>query len=262
MKVTILGCGSSGGVPLVGCDCKVCTSSNPKNRRMRVSLLVETAGKKILVDTSPDLREQCLRQRILSVDSILYTHAHADHIHGIDDVRSLNYHKNAPIDIYAHAATLEELHARFPYVFSLRTAHYGWYKPALTPHCIMEEALPRTFKAADNAVDITAFPQWHGEMITLGFRIGNFAYSTDLNRLPDVSFACLENLDVWVVDCLRPTPSPTHAHLALTLEWIARVQPKRAILTHMGHEFDYEELRTQLPPGVEPGYDGMVLSLQ
>lgn len=262
MKMTVLGCGSSGGVPLLGCDCKTCASSNPKNRRSRVSLLVETGHEKLLIDTSPDLREQCLRHRILSVDAILYTHAHADHIHGIDDVRSLNYHKNGPIDMYANPATLEELQLRFPYVFSPRNSHYGWYKPALTPHEICSDDLPQTFRITEDGTDITAFPQWHGDMITLGFRFGKFAYSTDLNRIPEHSFSCLENLDVWVVDCLRPNRSPTHAHLELALEWIARVKPKRAILTHMGHEFGYDEFCAQLPKGIEPAYDGMLIELK
>lgn len=262
MRVTVLGCGSSGGVPLLGCDCRTCTSSNPKNRRSRVSVLVETQGQKILIDTSPDLREQCLRHRILSVDAILYTHAHADHIHGIDDVRSLNYHKNGPIDIYGNPATIEELKARFPYVFSPRNSHYGWYKPELTPHEVCMEDLPQNFKIAGNSADITAFPQWHGDMVTLGFRFGDMAYSTDLNRIPEASFSCLNNLDLWVVDCLRPNRSPTHAHLELALEWIARVKPKRAVLTHMSHEFDYDEFYAQLPPGIEPAYDGMVIELK
>ncbi len=259
MKVMVLGCGSSGGVPLLGCDCPVCRSENPKNKRSRVSVLIEVGNKTFLIDTSPDLRQQCLRHGILSVDAIFYTHAHADHIHGIDDVRSLNYHRNAPIDIYSNPATLQELQHRFAYAFSPRNSHYGWYKPALVPHEICAGNLPEVIEI--EGIPLCVFPQQHGEMVTLGFRFGDFAYSTDTNGLPECSLKTLEGVHTWLVDCLRPSRSPTHAHLALTLEWIDQVKPKRAILTHMGHEFGYEELCEQLPAGVEPAYDGMEIEI-
>lgn len=260
MKVTVLGCGASGGVPLVGCDCPVCNSENPRNRRTRVSILIETKGKKILVDTSPDLREQCLRHNITSVDAILYTHAHADHIHGIDDVRSLNYNGNSAIDMYADPETLEELVRRFPYVFAPRTAHYGWYKPAMVPHALEAQHAPLRFKVADE-VEVIAFPQWHGDHLCLGYRVEDFAYSTDVNKLPEESLQELGNLRVWLVDCLRYNRSPTHAHLEMTLDWVERIKPERAILTHMAHELDYDTLHAELPDGVEPAYDGMVIAL-
>ncbi len=260
MRVTVLGCGSSGGVPLVGCECDVCTSDNPKNKRTRVSVLVETQGIRILIDTSPDLRQQCLRHDIRSVDAILYTHAHADHCHGIDDARNLNFHKNAPIDIYGDPQTISGLQDRFPYVFKEHNPSYGWYKPQLIPHIIMEEGGPVAFNVADK-VRVIAFPQWHGTGISVGYRIGDMAYSTDVNRIPDESFEILEGLGLWIVDCLRYSPAPTHAHLALTREWITQVQPQRAVLTHMGHELEYETLRRELPDNVEPGYDGMVIPL-
>lgn len=258
MKITVLGCGSSGGVPLVGCACPVCRSGNPKNRRTRVSILIETRGKRLLVDTSPDLREQCLRHDIRSVDAVLYTHAHADHIHGIDDLRSLNYHKNGAIDFYADTDTSRELRQRFSYVFAPHAPGHGWYKPALVPHDIyIDEGTSRFIIAED--IEITAFPQRHGKNRTLGFRVGNFVYSTDVNAFPEVSLEVMKGLEIWLVDCLRYDPSPTHAHLQLTLEWIHRLGPRRAVLTHMGHEFDYDTLKGELPPGVEPAFDGMVL---
>lgn len=260
MKVTVLGCGSSGGVPVLGCECNVCISSNPRNMRSRASVLLHAGGKQLLIDTSPDLRTQCLRHRITQVDAILYTHAHADHLHGIDDVRSLNYHRNGAIDIHADANTMEEITRRFSYIFTPRKTNYGWYKPALTPQTILlNEGIGR-FQVAGGP-EITAFEQQHGDIRTLGFRLDNFAYSTDVNRLPESAFSALQGVEVWIVDCLRRDPSPTHAHLDLALEWIRRIKPRRAILTHMSHEFDYEALRAALPEGVEPAYDGMCVEL-
>ncbi len=255
MRITVLGCGSSGGVPLVGCPCAVCQSSNAKNKRTRVSILVETQGRKLLIDTSPDLRQQCLRHNLCSVDAILYTHAHADHCHGIDDVRSLNYHRNAAIPIYGDPATLVEIRQRFPYIFKPRAENYGWYKPALIPQEICSDGAIQVLTV--EGIEILAFPQWHGDSLTLGFRIGGFAYSTDVNRLPEMSLEVLKGLKVWLVDCLRYQPSPTHAHLEMTLGWIQSVRPERAILTHLAHEMDYDTLAAQLPDGVEPAFDGM-----
>ena len=259
LTITILGCGPSGGVPLIGCHCSVCTSKNPKNQRSRVSVHIQHPNGNLLIDTSPDLRQQCLKNNITQVDSILYTHAHADHCHGIDDVRSLNYLKNGGIDTYGTDHTLSELKERFPYVFAERNPQYGWYKPLLHPHGIDEEA-PEAF-ITETGVSVLPFIQKHGKMTTLGFRVENFAYSSDVNNLPENSFQAIDNIDLWVVDCLRYEPAPTHAHLDLALEWIERVKPKRAILTHMGHELEYEELKKLLPEHVVPAYDGMVVEL-
>ncbi len=259
MKVTVLGCGSSGGVPLIGCECPVCTSDNPKNTRSRVSICMDVGDTRILVDTSPDLRMQCLNHQIKQVNAILYTHAHADHCHGIDDVRSLNFHNDGAIDIYGDDDTISQLKARFPYIFTPHNSQFGWYKPLLTPHIIAGD--PDTpFHVADE-VHIIPFQQQHGKSTTLGFRVENFAYSTDVNNLSEKSIQAIENIDVWLVDCLRYDPAPTHAHLDLTLEWIERVKPKRAVLTHMGHELEYETLKRELPAHVEPAYDGMVLEI-
>jgi phosphoribosyl 1,2-cyclic phosphate phosphodiesterase len=252
MKVTILGCGSSGGVPYIGCDCATCASSDLKNTRTRVSIHVEHAGKSLLVDTSPDLRQQALAHQIHAVDAILYTHAHADHCHGIDDVRMFNYNRQGKIDAYADAETLAQLRARFGYVFQPPKPEWGWYKPYLQPHTITPEV---AFDAA--GMHILPILQFHGKSNTMGYRIGDFAYSTDVNKFPNNSMQALENLDVWVVDCLRDTPAPTHAHLEMTLGWIAELKPKLAVLTHMGHELEYHALRKRLPEGVVPAYDGM-----
>ncbi len=259
MKLTILGCGGSAGVPLIGCDCAVCTSDNPKNKRQRASVLWEMEdGARILVDASPDLRNQALQNNITTVDAIILTHAHADHCHGLDDVRPFNHHKNGAIDLYADQATMEEVQERFGYVFREHNHAHGWYKPCLIPH-IIDGSLAAPVTISGHAV--RCFNQTHGRTNTLGIRIGDMAYSTDMNALSEEAFAVLEGVDTWVVDCLRYTPAPTHAHLELTLEWIARVKPRRAILTHMAHELDYDTLSAEVPDGVEVAYDGMVVAL-
>ncbi len=254
MNITILGCGSSTGVPVIGCRCAVCTSANPKNTRTRASILwTLDNGKRILVDTSPDLREQALRHDLTTVDSIIMTHAHADHCHGMDEVRSFNYHRDDYIDYYANAATMADIKARFAYVFREHHRSHGWYKPCLIPH----EVTAGTHKICGE--DVTLFNQQHGKGTTLGIRIGNAAYTTDANALDEAAFDALEGIEVWVVDCLRLTPAPTHAHLDITLEWIERVEPKRAILTHMAHEIDYDEVSAMLPEHIVLAYDGMMI---
>jgi phosphoribosyl 1,2-cyclic phosphate phosphodiesterase len=256
MKITLLGSGASSGVPIIGCDCVVCQSPNPKNKRSRVSLLIETQGKKILIDTSPDLRTQCLREGIKTVDAILYTHAHADHIHGIDDIRSLNFHRGSAIPCYADAPTMAELHERFGYVFKPPIPEYGWFRPCLIPHEITA-GVPFEIEG----IKVIPFRQNHGRVDSMGYRIGDVAYSTDVKSFPAESEPFLQGLKLWVVDCLKPEPAPTHAHLALSLEWIAQFKPERAVLTHLAHEFDYEHLQASLPAGVGAGYDGMVLTV-
>jgi len=256
MKVTILGCSASGGVPLVGCGCAVCISGHPKNKRLRSSIIIEMKKTKLLIDSSPDLRAQLIHSGYHYADAVLYTHGHADHTHGIDDLRAFNYHRNAPLPIYGIQEFMDEFQIRFPYAFGTKPAWAGWSRPNLVPHVIEEYG---KFDFGD--IHVQHFLQYHGKGKTLGYRIGNFAYSTDVNNFPDESLQLLESLDVWVVDCLRREPAPTHAHLDLTLEWIERLKPKRAILTHMSHDLDYEWLRSILPPNVEPAYDGMTIEM-
>ncbi len=255
MKVTLLGCGNSGGTPLIGCDCKVCLSDDPKNKRTRASLAVEIHGKTILIDSSPDLRQQALTNRIRRIDAVLYTHAHADHANGLDDLRSFNYLVDNPIPIYGNADTLEELQRRFPYAFLPKPTI--WYRPCLTPH-VFSDAPVQALKVGD--IPVTLFTQMHGKIITIGYRIGTMAYSTDVDAIPEASFAALEGLDVWFVDCLKYAESYSHACLEQALRWIERVKPKLAVLTHMAHDFDYETLRKSLPNNVVPGYDGLCLT--
>ncbi|MGH7088286.1 MAG: MBL fold metallo-hydrolase [Stellaceae bacterium] len=256
MKVTMLGCGPSWGVPRIGGEWGACDPAEPRNRRTRVSILVEEGPTRLLVDTSPDLRQQLLAAEVRGVDAVLFTHAHADHLHGIDDLRSVNrlIRKNLPV--YADRRTLDEIRTRFGYVFPALAPESkgGFYKPVLEPN-----EIDGPFVAA--GIPITPIEQDHGFSTTLGFRFGDFAYSTDVIRLDERGFSALVGIEVWIVDCMRRAPHVTHSHLAQTLAWIARIKPRRAILTHMDESLDYGSLRRELPPGVEPGYDGLAIDV-
>jgi phosphoribosyl 1,2-cyclic phosphate phosphodiesterase len=254
MKVTVLGCGGSGGVPTIGNDWGACDPANPRNRRRRCSVLVEANGASILIDTAPDCREQLLDAGVKRLDAVLFTHAHADHLHGIDDLRSVNRLMQRPIPVYASPETLAEIDRRFGYVMRPIEPGGSFYKPMLVPHPISGP-----FRLC--GVDVVPFAQDHGFSTTLGFRLGKFGYSTDVVELDELAFAALDGVEFWIVDCLRFEPHPTHSHLRKTLSWIERVKPKRAVLTHMDPVFDYEKLSAELPPGVEPGYDGLVAEL-
>ena len=256
LGVTILGSGPSGGVPLIGCECATCQSKNIKNNRLRASIHVKNEDTSILIDTSPDLRSQALRAGIRTVDAILYTHAHADHIHGLDDARAFNYHSAKAMPVYSDAETICELQRRFDYAFGAATLKGAWVKPVLTPNII---EMGRSFNVG--SLWILPVLQYHGKGKSIGYRIGNFAYSTDVDKFANESLQLLEKLDVWLVDCLQYDPAPTHAHLAKTLEWIEKIKPKRAILTHMTHVIEYEELKAKLPAHIEPAYDGMTLTI-
>lgn len=258
LRVTMLGCGGSGGVPYAdgtpGGNWGKCDPDNPRNRRRRVSILVEREGTALLVDTSPDLRRQILDAGIGHLDAVLYTHAHADHCHGIDELRGLVYARGAPIDAYMDATTRADLTARFGYAFASHRPPDSPYRPLLN-----DRLIEGPFRAG--AIDVVPFTQGHAGETTVGYRFGPLAYSTDAKTLDDAAFAALAGVKVWIVDCLREKPHPTHAHVALALEWIARLKPERAILTHMNHQSDYEALRALCPPGVEPAYDGMVIEV-
>lgn len=254
LKLTILGCGTSSGVPRIGNDWGACDPDEPKNRRTRVSILVESPTTRILVDTSPDMRAQLLAADVIHIDAILWTHDHADHSHGIDDVRQLFHHRRAPVPGYARRQTLKLLKERFAYAFAGRQG----YRPTIEPH-----VLPDGLRIGD--IDIACIDQPHGEIFSTGFRFthhGNsIGYATDFHALTPEMIALYDDLDIWVVDALREKPHPTHPHLALTLDGIAAVLPRRAILTHMDQSMDYATLRAILPDGVEPGYDGMMVQL-
>lgn len=254
MKITMLGCGPSTGVPAIGPDWGACNPDDPRNRRRRAALLIECRGKTVLIDTSPDMREQLLDAKIGWIDAVVMTHAHADHLHGLDDLRSVNRRMRQAIPLYADPTTLGEIERRFGYALQPVGPDGFFFKPAIVPHQI-----DGPFAAA--GLPIVPFGQDHGFSRTLGFRIGAFGYSTDVTELDDNAFAVLAGIELWIVDCLKYEPHPTHSHLAKTLSWIARLRPKRAVLTHMDRQLDYRELSAQLPPGVEPGRDGLVLEL-
>lgn len=250
MKITILGCGCAGGLPMIGNSWGDCDPNEPRNKRLRPSILVQQDDVTLLVDTSPDLRQQALNVGLRDLTAVLYTHAHADHTHGIDDLRSVNWLTHRTLPIYADAVTLNEIKTRFSYIFNNPPPEQQIYKPSLEPHEI-------TGALIFGSIKVTSFRQTHGRFNSLGFRFNDFAYSTDVNSLDEAAFAALAGIKTWVVDCAREAPHKTHSHLAQTLEWIARVKPERAFLTHMDHTLDYQTLRAKLPPGVEPAYDGL-----
>lgn len=251
LRVVILGCGTSSGVPRIGNDWGTCDPAEPKNRRTRVSILIESPTTRLLIDTSPDMRAQLLAADVIDIDAILWTHDHADHSHGIDDVRQLFHHRRAPLPGHARSQTLALLRQRFGYVFEGR----GGYRPTVVAH-----ALPDRLTIGD--IEIACVDQPHGDIFSTGFRFSHdgrsIGYATDFHEVTAGMLALYEGLDIWVVDALRAKPHPTHPHLALTLDAIAALRPGRAILTHMDQSMDYATLRASLPPGVEPGYDGMI----
>jgi phosphoribosyl 1,2-cyclic phosphate phosphodiesterase len=262
LQAIILGCGSSAGVPRVGGpdgtgDWGACDPSNPKNRRRRCSLLVKRGATTVLVDTSPDLREQLLAVRATHLDALLMTHPHADQTNGIDDVRPLTYLMKKRVDMYTDERTLAHLSRQFGYCFN-PPPELG-YPAIITGHVIPEPFSEFVITGAGGPIPVHAFWQEHGPVRSLGFRLGNLAYSSDVSGLDESAFIILEGVETWIVDALRYTPHPTHANVKTALEWIARVKPKRAILTNLHIDIDYAELAAQLPAGVEPAYDGMVV---
>lgn len=258
--ITILGCGSSGGVPRVGGDWGSCDPADPKNRRRRCSILVERkdgeARTVALVDTGPDLREQLLAANVRRLDGILMTHAHADHTHGIDDVRPLVIGMRRRIDIYMDVATSLDMRAKFSYVFETPP---GSLYPPLLDECRLAAGQTFSIAGPGGAIEGVPFRLEHGEIDALGFRFGNVAYTPDLNAVPEGSRDYLRDLDVWIIDALRYTRHPSHLSLPESLDLIRQFQPRRAILTNLHTDLDFERLRTELPPSVEPAYDGMCI---
>ena len=253
-EVTILGCGSSGGVPLIGNIWGPCDPNDSRNIRRRVSILVKKNNKTFLVDTSPDLRMQMIDANVKDVDAVLYTHSHADHVHGIDDLRAFCWQRkdNNPLPIYSDQYTIDQITRRFDYAFENK---YGPAVPSLAANTIGIGSY------TIQGINVEAIKQIHGKGFSLGYRFDNIAYSTDVNNLPDESMKKLENLDLWIVDCVRYEPHYSHSHFDQTMSWINKLKPKKAILTHMGHWLDYNELNSKCPQNVEPGIDGMVITV-
>jgi len=258
LRFTILGCGSSGGVPRLGGHWGDCDPANPKNTRRRCSLLVERedAGgvTRVLIDTSPDLRAQLLGAGIGELDAVLYTHAHADHVHGIDDLRMIVFNMKSRLAVWADGATQDRLYSSFGYAFMQPEG--SPYPPILDMHTIKGDVV---IEGAGGAVTLTPFKVGHGSIDALGFRIADFAYLPDVAEMYDSAWTAVRGLDCWVLDALRRTPHPTHAHLARALEWIERAAPRRAVLTNMHIDLDYDTVRAETPDHITPAYDGMVI---
>jgi phosphoribosyl 1,2-cyclic phosphate phosphodiesterase len=264
-RFTILGTASSMGVPRIGPVWGNCDPDNPRNRRRRCALLVQrgaellkkgSRGTTVLVDTPPEIREQLLDVGVSTLDAVLFTHDHADHTHGIDDLRAVYFNIKRRVPVWADAATRATLEARFDYCFRQRA---GSGYPAILEASTIVPPEPVRIEGHGGAIEALPIPLEHGEIPSLGFRFGNVAYTPDVGGIPDGSVRLLQGLDLWIIDALRPTPHPSHFSVQQALAWIARVGAKRAILTHMTVELDYETLRRQLPPNVEVGYDGMAV---
>ncbi|HEY2755286.1 MAG TPA: MBL fold metallo-hydrolase [Pseudolabrys sp.] len=259
LSFTILGCGSSMGVPRVALGWGDCDPNNPKNRRRRCSMLIERANTnghrtRVLIDCTPDCREQLLGAEVDWLDGVLITHEHADHTHGIDDLRPLFVHKRRPVEVYLDEPTSHAMHVRFGYCFK---APPGSEYPPIAAERRLTPGKAVSIAGQGGDIEVMPVLQNHGDISSLGFRIGNVAYSADIKSLPDECLPLMAGLDVWIVDALRKTPHPSHMNLAEALSWIERVKPKRAILTNLHTDMDYAALRASLPPHIEPAYDGM-----
>lgn len=249
MKITVLGSGTSTGVPMVGCRCPVCASGDPRDKRTRASIVVEIADRYILVDTSTDLRKQAIREQLPHIDAVLFTHSHADHIHGIDDLRGFHFIHKRVIPCYGSAETMATIARNFAYIFQGQAS--AGYAPLLEPHVVSGP-----FTLFDTT--IVPIPLLHGEMPATGYRFGDVAYLTDCSRIPTDSLPLLTGLRILIIDALRYTPHENHFNIAGALDVVARLKPERAIFTHLTHEVPYRD-GTKLPVGVEFAYDGMTL---
>jgi len=263
LTLTILGCGSSAGVPRPALGWGACDPTNPKNRRRRCSLMVERAGgqgtTRIVIDTAPDLREQLIDANVDHIDAVFLTHEHADQTHGIDDLRSVVLHQRARIPVYLNTSTADHILLRFSYCFVSPPG--SDYPPILTSHSI-EAGEIRTIAGKGGDLSLSAFTLQHGNIPALGYRIGDAAYTPDVSDIPRASWAALENLDLWIIDALRYAPHPSHFSLEDALGWVHRFKPRRAVITNMHSDFDYDVLSDKLPSNIVPAYDGMRLVLE
>lgn len=254
MRVTFLGTGTSTGVPVIGCHCRVCTSPHPYNQRLRQSVLLEADGLYGLIDTTPDLRLQLLRHPIPRLDFILYTHSHSDHLMGLDDIRPFNFRQRETLHAYANTNTVKAIRRAFGYIWDHST-QIGGGKPQLELH---EVEAP----FAHGGVQIIPIPVTHGDWTILGFRIGRFAYITDTNGIPPASMKLLEGIDILALDALRPAPThPTHFTISQALTCAQEIGARETWLIHLAHEVDHEEVEAMLPPGFRVAYDGLVLDV-
>lgn len=261
-RVTILGCGSSGGVPRVGSGWGACDPDDPRNRRRRCSILIEREGAggttRVLVDTSPDLREQLLDANVRALDAVVLTHEHADHTHGIDDLRALAIHMRRRIDLYQDRHTADMMMARFGYCFA--TPAGSSYPPVVRDHRIAP-GVDVGIEGDGGPVTLTPIRLVHGDIEALGLRFGGIAYSPDVSAIPAESIGYFSDLRLWIIDALRIAPHPTHFHLEAALDWIARMKPQRAILTNLHSDLDYATLAARLPEGIVPAFDGLSVEI-
>ena len=254
LRVTLTGTGTSQGVPVIGCTCAVCTSSNPKDQRLRTAALVEMDDTVIAIDTGPDFRQQMLRARVSRLDAVLFTHPHKDHTAGLDDTRPFFFRQGAAIDIYASDMVQQQLRKEYAYAFETLNKYPG--APDFQLHLLTEEPI------SVNQIKITPIPVMHGRMPVFGFRIGNFAYITDVNDIPEGSMELLQGLDVLVLDALRHKPHHSHFTLQEAKEVVQKLKPNQAYFTHISHLMGlHEEVNTGLPAGMALGHDGLVIEL-
>lgn len=256
MEIVFLGVGSSAGTPVIGCGCKTCLSADPRNQRARCSIAVHMEnGAVLLVDTGPDLRLQALREKLTRVDAVLYTHYHADHLNGLDDLRSFCHLQRQPIPVFGNEVTMQGIVQRFGYAFPQHEQHH-WDKPVLRAH-----AVDGPF--AVSGVEVIPVPVMHGKHYEiLAYRIGNMAYLTDVSDISAASMEKLQGLDILLLDCLRYRPHPTHFSMEEAVAWAQKIGARETWLIHMTHELEYAELSAQLPAGIRPAYDGLRLQCQ
>jgi phosphoribosyl 1,2-cyclic phosphate phosphodiesterase len=253
MQLTILGAGSSAGTPVIGCHCSACMSTNPRNNRTRCSSIITLdSGKTILIDTGPDLRIQALREGITRIDAVLYTHTHADHLHGIDDLRSFCQINRHQIPLYSYKDAVSHIESKFGY--TLREPSDFWDLPVLSV-----SEIDGPFDLFDTT--IIPIPVMHGRIQILAYRIGNIAYMTDVSSIPESSLALLKGLELLLIDCLRTEKHPTHINIEQSLDYVSQIQAKQSVLIHMTHELEYEALSQKLPENVFVGYDGMKIKV-
>lgn len=256
MRITVLGSGTSSGVPVIGCACPVCTSDDPRDVRLRCSVLVQDGNTRILIDTSSDFRQQMLRHNVHGVDAVIFTHHHFDHISGFDDLRAFNYHTHAPVECYAIPETIANLHRIFEYAFSNNLTP-GTAAPQATIHEITPGVLFRI-----GGTSVRPVPLMHGRLEVMGFRIGGFAYCTDCNGISESSIAMLNDLDVLIIDALRQRSHPTHFSLDQAIAMATRIGANRTFFTHIAHEMLHAEVEASLPEGMQLAYDGLTLAIQ
>ncbi|MBC7910066.1 MAG: MBL fold metallo-hydrolase [Pyrinomonadaceae bacterium] len=253
MRLTFLGTGTSTGVPSIGCECETCTSTDARDKRLRVSILIEHAGQTLIVDTSADFRQQALRQGIKWLDAVLITHCHVDHVFGLDDIRPINF-RHGPIGLYANRVAWKDIRRIFKYIFE--PSHFGGGLPQIVPHTVEPGA---TF-CVGKELEVTPLEVIHGRLPVIAYRFNDFAYATDLSEIPPATMEGLRGLDVLVLDCLRLKPHATHLSLERALEYVNQLKPRRTYLTHIAHDIKHARDSQLLPPGVEFAYDELVIN--